>query len=188
MVVKSSPTPENSVTGPMKRSGVEKRLQISIIGGASCDEPTAAKAEEVGLLLAQAGAVLVCGGRTGVMEAACRGAEKAGGTSVGILMGYDDAEANPHVDIRIPTGLGVARNAIVVASGRAVIAIDGYYGTLSEIALALKIGRPVVTLGSWLLPPPPGGKQTADPLHHAHSPAEAVEMALRLARPSPEVA
>jgi len=166
---------------------MDRRPQISVIGGASCDESTAAKAEEVGFLLAGAGAVLVCGGRTGVMEAACRGAARGGGTSVGILLGYDDQEANPHVDIRIPSGLGVARNAIVVASGRAVIAIDGFYGTLSEIALALKIGRPVVTLGSWLLPPPPAGRKDGDPLHHAHSPREAVEMALRLARQSPDV-
>jgi uncharacterized protein (TIGR00725 family) len=161
---------------------VERRIQISIIGGAVCDETVAAKAEEVGALLAEAGAVLVCGGRTGVMEAACRGVRSVGGTAVGILLGYDYEEANPYVDIRIPTGLGVARNAIVVASGQAVIAIDGYYGTLSEIALALKIGRPVVTLGSWLLPPPPGGRVSGDPLHHARSPEEAVETALRLAR------
>jgi hypothetical protein len=103
----------------------------------------------VGRLLAERGAVLVCGGLGGTMEAACRGAGQAGGTTVGLLPGTDRAAANPHVDIAIPTGLGEARNAIVVRTADVVIAVGGGYGTLSEIALALKMGRRVVGLGTW---------------------------------------
>ncbi|MCD4732915.1 TIGR00725 family protein [bacterium] len=168
-----------------------RKVQISVIGGSSCDRATKERAEAVGRLLAEAGATLVCGGYGGVMEAACRGAKSAGGQTVGILIGYDHAEANPWCDVVIPTGMGLARNALVVASGQAVIAIDGRYGTLSEIALALNLNRPVVSLNSWgfgdenreVLPPPlkprnfPEGR-----LHYASSPEEAVELALRLAR------
>jgi uncharacterized protein (TIGR00725 family) len=93
--------------------------------------------------------VLVCGGLGGVMEAACRGAKGAGGTTVGILPGTDRSEANEFVDVAIPTGLGEARNALVVRTAHALIAVGGGYGTLSEIALALKAGKRVVGLGSW---------------------------------------
>jgi uncharacterized protein (TIGR00725 family) len=93
--------------------------------------------------------VVVCGGLGGVMEAACRGAKDAGGTTVGILPGLDRTAANQFVDVAIPTGLGEARNALVVRAADAVIAIDGGYGTLSEIALALKAGKRVVGLGTW---------------------------------------
>jgi uncharacterized protein (TIGR00725 family) len=93
--------------------------------------------------------VLICGGLGGVMEAACRGAKQTGGTTVGILPGDDRSAANPYVDIVIPTGLGEARNAIVVRSADALIAIGGAYGTLSEIAFALKAGKRVVGLGTW---------------------------------------
>jgi uncharacterized protein (TIGR00725 family) len=106
-------------------------------------------AEAIGELLAQAGQAVVCGGRDGVMAAVCRGAKQAGGVTIGILPGYDPAEANPWVDHAIPTGMGHARNAIVVASGDAVIAVGGGFGTLSEIGLALKMGKRVVALGSW---------------------------------------
>ncbi|HZB05185.1 MAG TPA: TIGR00725 family protein [Thermoleophilaceae bacterium] len=108
-----------------------------------------AAAETVGRGLAARGAVLVCGGLGGVMEAACRGAKRAGGTTVGILPGTDRGEANEFVDVAIPTGLGQARNALVVRAADAVIAVGGGYGTLSEIALALKAGQRVVGLGSW---------------------------------------
>ena len=103
----------------------------------------------MGRELAARGAVLVCGGLGGVMEAACRGAKDAGGRTVGILPGTDRAAANPFVDTAIPTGLGEARNALVVRAADGLIAVGGGYGTLSEIALALKAGKPVVGLDSW---------------------------------------
>jgi uncharacterized protein (TIGR00725 family) len=103
----------------------------------------------VGRELAARGAVVVCGGLGGVMEAACRGAKAGGGRTVGILPGIDRAAANPFVDTAIPTGLGEARNALVVRAADALIAVGGGYGTLSEIALALKAGKPVVGLDSW---------------------------------------
>jgi uncharacterized protein (TIGR00725 family) len=103
----------------------------------------------VGRLLAQRGAVLVCGGLGGTMEAACRGAKQAGGTTVGLLPGGSRSDANPFVDVAIPTGLGEARNALVVRAADVVVAVGGGYGTLSEIALALKAGKRVVGLGSW---------------------------------------
>ena len=114
----------------------------------SGDEPTVAAAE-VGRLLAERGAVLVCGGRGGAMEAACRGAKEAGGLTVGILPGSDRSEANPFVDVVVPTGLGEARNALVVGAADVVIAVGGGYGTLSEVALALKAGKRVIGLGTW---------------------------------------
>ncbi len=112
--------------------------------------------------------VLICGGLGGVMEAACRGARESGGTTVGILPGTDRSAANPYVDIAIPTGLGEARNAIVARSADALIAIGGAYGTLSEIAFALKAGKRVVGLGTWEVE----GVLAAD------SPAAAVETVL----------
>lgn len=108
-------------------------------------------AEELGRLLAEAGAVVVCGGLGGVMEAACRGARTAGGLTLGILPGRDRREANPHVEVAVPTGMGEARNALVVRAADAVVAVGGAYGTLSEIALALKGGTPVVGLHTWQL-------------------------------------
>ena len=103
----------------------------------------------MGRLLAARGAVVVCGGLGGVMEAACRGAKEGGGTTVGILPGSERSAANEFVDVAVPTGLGEARNAFVVRAADALIAVGGGYGTLSEIALALKAGKPVVGLGSW---------------------------------------
>jgi uncharacterized protein (TIGR00725 family) len=103
----------------------------------------------VGRELGSRGAVLVCGGLGGVMEAACRGAKEAGATTVGILPGTDRAAANEFVDIAVPTGLGEARNALVVRAADAVVAVGGGYGTLSEIALALKAGKRVVGIGTW---------------------------------------
>jgi uncharacterized protein (TIGR00725 family) len=99
--------------------------------------------------VAERGAILVCGGLGGAMEAACRGAKQAGGTTVGILAGIDRSDANPYVDIALPTGLGQARNAVVVRAADVVIAVGGGYGTLSEIALALRRGKPVIGLATW---------------------------------------
>jgi uncharacterized protein (TIGR00725 family) len=122
-------------------------MQIAVIGNGDAPAGEREAAEETGRLLAAKGAVLVCGGLGGVMEAACRGARDAGGTTVGILPGTDGG--NPHLSVTIRTGLGIARNALVVLSADAVIAIGGKYGTLSEIAIALKSGRPVFGVGSW---------------------------------------
>lgn len=146
---------------------------IGVIGGGECSSEGMRFAEEVGKLLAQRGAVVVTGGLGGVMEAASHGAKSAGGLTVGILPGSSAADANPHVDVAIVTAMSVARNAIVVRSSRALIAIEGSYGTLSEIALALNIGIPVVSLNAW--PSIPG-------VVPATSTADAVDKALELAR------
>ena len=122
---------------------------LAVIGPANCTEHQGELAERVGILIAERGAFLVCGGRGGVMEAACRGAVSAGGTTIGILPGNDTREGNPYLTIALPTGLGEARNALVASAGQAVIAIGGAYGTLSEIALALKAGRRVIGLETW---------------------------------------
>ncbi len=155
-------------------------LYIAVIGGGG-DVASAHTnlAEKVGHAVADAGAVLVCGGLGGVMEAACRGAQRAGGTTVGILPGDDRADANPHVDIAIATGLGEARNALVVRAADAVVAVAGEYGTLSEIALALKVGIPVVGLDTWELA---RAGETDDAIVRTGDPARAVELAVDLAR------
>jgi uncharacterized protein (TIGR00725 family) len=124
---------------------------IAIIGDSSCSPEEAQLAESVGELLAQQGATVVCGGLGGVMEAVCRGVKSKGGLTVGILPGQDPGTANPWVDIPVVTGLGEARNVAVVKSAQAVIAIGGRYGTLSEIAYALKANIPVIGLNTWSL-------------------------------------
>lgn len=155
-------------------------IYISVIGAGSCDSRTGEAAFQVGRLIARAGAVLVCGGLSGVMEAACRGARGEGGTTIGILPGLDRSEANPHLDFSVCTGVGHARNLAVAASGDAVIAVGGEFGTLSEIGLARKAGRPVILLDSWEL-----RKQSptsaSDGLHRAASAEAAVSLAIRLA-------
>jgi uncharacterized protein (TIGR00725 family) len=134
--------------------GAERRAkQISVIGSGRCEQGSelARLAEEVGRGLAAASVVLVCGGRTGVMEAAARGAAEAGGAVVGIVPGHSSADANPYCTHVVATGVGQARNLAVVASGEAVIAVGGEWGTLSEIGHARQLGRPVVALRSWTL-------------------------------------
>ncbi len=122
------------------------------VAGASQPEPLLLdQAEVLGQRLAEAGAVVVCGGGPGVMEAVCRGAQSAGGTTIGLLPGLDRAEGNPHLTISIPTGLGQGRNLLLVRSSNALIAVGGGFGTLSEIALALRTGTPVVGLATWSL-------------------------------------
>lgn len=123
-------------------------MRVSVIGGGTVEEPAREQAYRVGQLLAERGHELVCGGRGGVMEAACRGANDAGGLTIGILPDLDHETANDYVDVPIATGMGNARNALVVANGDAGIAIDGRYGTLSEIALLLDAGCPVAGLGT----------------------------------------
>jgi uncharacterized protein (TIGR00725 family) len=136
-----------------------------------------AAAEEVGRRLAEAGAILVCGGLGGVMDAAARGAAAAGGTTIGILPGTGRIEASPHLSVSIPTGMGEARNALVARAADAVVAIAGEFGTLSEIALALKLEKPVVGLGTWRL----SKEGFEDPIVRARTPEEAVARALELA-------
>jgi uncharacterized protein (TIGR00725 family) len=124
---------------------------IGVIGGGDVTPEIAGLAEEVGREIARRGAALVCGGLGGVMEAACRGASREGGLTIGILPGEDRRAANPYVKIPVVTGAGYARNVAVVKTARAIIAIDGSYGTLSEIGHALQSGVPVIGLNTWSL-------------------------------------
>lgn len=153
--------------------------QVAVIGSGGCDEGTEvwSLAEQVGARLAQAGAVLVCGGRGGVMEAAARGAAGAGGTVIGIVPQDSPAEANRHCTHVVATGIGQARNLAVVASGEAVIAIGGEWGTLSEIGHARAIGRAVVALRSWTLRGE-GAMESAPGIVSASTPEQAVASAL----------
>lgn len=121
-------------------------MRVSVIGGSRVDEETASVAESLGRELGRRGHEVVCGGLTGVMTAVARGADEAGGRTIGILPGADPAAANPHVDVPVATGMGAARNVMVVLNGEAAIAVDGATGTLSEIAHALDLGRPVAGL------------------------------------------
>jgi len=151
-----------------------RRPVCTVAGGSSCSREEAAAAREVGRLLARAGFAVATGGLGGVMEAASRGARDAGGLVIGILPGGDPSDANPFVDLAIPTALGDARNAIVAAAGDGMVAVGGSLGTLSEVALALKRGTPVVGLGTWRLDParlPPGGA-----VMEADSPEDAVRL------------
>ena len=153
--------------------------QVAVVGGGKAEADLLELAEDVGRRLAVAGAVLVCGGRGGVMEAASRGASGAGGVVIGILPGLSPAEANEHVSHTVATGVGHARNLAVVASGDAVIAIGGEWGTLSEIALARRLGRPVVALRSWTLQND-GVSELG--INEAEGPEDAVARALDAAR------
>jgi uncharacterized protein (TIGR00725 family) len=146
----------SATEGANAYAGQTMAIQIAVVGGSVATDPVIAMATEVGAALASAGAIVVCGGLGGVMEAACQGAKSAGGVTVGILPGHDPGAANAWVDVVIASGLGEARNALVVASAAAVMAVDGEYGTLSEIALALHAGIPVIGLGTWALIRPDG--------------------------------
>ena len=155
-------------------------IVVAVVGaGRGATAEHLALAEEVGGRLAAAGAILVCGGLGGVMEAAARGAATAGGLTVGILPGVDAADGNAHLALAIPTGLGEARNTLVVRSAAAVIAVGGEYGTLSEIAFALKTGTPVIGLGTWELR---RDGRVDDGIRVVQEPAEAVRAALEAAR------
>jgi len=147
---------------------IRKRIRIAVIGGSRPGRQAVETAFEVGRLIARSGAVVVCGGLGGVMEAACRGAREEGGLVVGILPGGSPADANPWVDIPIATGLGYTRNSLVVMNADAVIAVDGEYGTLSEIAYGKIHGKKVVGLGTW----------DVKGIVAATTPEEAVRMAL----------
>ena len=153
--------------------GVDQSLYVAVVGSGDAAGELYEKAREVGRLIAGRGGIVVCGGLSGVMEAAARGATKAGGVTIGVLPDEDRRRANPYLSYSIPTGVGQARNLAVVCSGDVVVAVGGEYGTLSEIGLALKISRPVVALESWDL-----GKHTIV----AASPEEAVERAFGAVR------
>jgi uncharacterized protein (TIGR00725 family) len=148
---------------------------VAVAGPGRCDRDTSALAEAVGRELAVCGAVLVCGGLGGAMEAACRGAKGAGGTTIGLLPGASRSEGNRYLDVAIPTGMGEGRNVLVVRAADALIAVDGEFGTLSEIALALKLGRRVVGLDTWELA---RDGERVEAVLRARSPTEAVALAL----------
>ena len=154
-------------TRDLTAENLETARTIAVIGAGACDEETAALARQAGRLLARSGCILVSGGLGGVMEAASEGARAAGGTVVGILPGADPGDANPHVTVAIATGMGDARNAIIANTAAGFLAIAGAYGTLSEIAFALKRNKPVVSLGSWDVDPR---------VRRAETPAEAVQL------------
>ena len=156
---------------------MKNQIIIAVIGAGQPSPEEAKLAEEVGRELARQGAVLICGGLGGTMEAACRGASSEGGITIGILPGDNNMTANPYVQIPIVTGMGYARNVIVVKTAQAVIAVGGSYGTLSEIAHALQNGIPVIGLNTWSL----SRKDIEDKsIVTANNPRDAVEIALKL--------
>jgi len=153
----------------------EMFIQIGVIGAGQCSKEIEQLAEEVGKEIARNKATLVCGGLGGVMEASAKGAKQEGGNTVGILPGVSFEDANPFIDIPIVTGLSHARNVLVVRSSHALIAIEGGYGTLSEIAIALKIGKPVVGLRTWKI---------SEEIITVETPQEAVKKAIDLVKKS----
>ena len=154
---------------------------VSVIGASVASPELAAKAEALGELLAEAGCVVVCGGRDGVMAAVARGVKRKSGVCVGILPEADRSRASAELTYSVCSGMGYARNLSVVASGDVVIAVGGAWGTLSEIALARNIGRTVILLETWTVRPPGSAPDDGEPdgLLRAHTPAEAVALALR---------
>jgi len=149
----------------------QRTYRIGVIGAGECSDDIRGMAEEVGRCIAGRGAILVCGGMGGVMEAAAKGAKEAGGTTVGILPGHDAGTANDYIDIPIVTGMGEARNVIIVRTADAVIAVAGSHGTLSEIAFCLKLGVPVVGLHTWNVDPA---------MNRVESGEEAVDLVFRM--------
>ena len=149
---------------------------IAVIGSAEARAEVCDLAYAVGREIARQGAILVCGGRGGVMEAAARGARAGSGHALGILPGYNPEDANPYIEFVVATGMGQARNVIVVASAGAVIAFEGEGGTLSEIGLAIKLGRPVVALRAW---------HEISRIDHTDDPETAVRLAVERAAQSP---
>lgn len=194
-----------------KRPSAPPAAYIAVIGpGRGATQSETDTAREVGGLLAARGAIVVCGGLGGVMAAACEGAHRNGGLTVGVLPGRDRAAANPYLSVALPTGLGELRNGLVVGASDAVIAVGGSWGTLSELALAMRTGKPVVAIGGWMVSDParapnlrtgadaavlPGADAAVLPvadaavlpgtdpavLIEARSAAQAVDIALRLA-------
>jgi uncharacterized protein (TIGR00725 family) len=155
---------------------VAHRPYVAVIGPSDATSQEARDAEEIGRKLADAGAILVCGGLGGVMGAACHGASAAAGTTVGLLPGTDRNSANEYLQIALPTGLGELRNGLIIRAADAVIAVGGAYGTLSEIALALRTGVPVIGLNTWEI----------EGIEEVKSAAEAVTRAMHRARGRPD--
>lgn len=153
-----------------------KRPYIAVIGSSEASAQELADAHEVGLGLARAGALLICGGLGGVMAAACQGVHDGGGLSIGLLPDADRSRANQHVDVAIATGMGELRNGLIVRASDALIAIGGGWGTLTEIAFAMRTGQALVSLSSWDLPALKGAA-----IERAANPSEAVNRALLLA-------
>lgn len=147
----------------------KNRIFIGVIGAGECSDDVYKLAEEVGERIAKAGAVLVCGGLGGVMEAASKGAKKEGGTTIGILPGIDKSQANPYIEFPIATGLGEGRNLLVIRNSDVVIALPGEYGTLSEIGFCLKLGKPIIGLFTW---------DVSEDIIKAKNPEEAIRIAL----------
>ena len=155
---------------------MKRRQVVAVIGAGDAPPAVCRLALAVGREIARRGAVLINGGRTGVMESAAAGAREEGGHTIGILPGYDSRAANRYIEFAIATGIGEARNALIVASADAVIALAGEGGTLAEIGFAIKFGKPIVALDSW---------PEIDGLQRAKTAAEAVALALKLAASNP---
>ena len=148
----------------------DSRKIIGVIGGSQCTFEELDTAYQVGRLIAQSGAILICGGKSGIMEATCKGAVDANGLTIGILPSEDIKEANDYVKIPIATGMGIARNIIIVRTAEALISISGSYGTLSEMAFAVQLGKPLFSITPWVDLPDARVVKTAE---------EAVAMALQ---------
>jgi uncharacterized protein (TIGR00725 family) len=170
-----TPSERASLPKSLLSSGIV-RIQIAVVGASDPSDADARLAEAVGAAVAAAGAVLVCGGLGGIMEAAARGAKNGGGHTLGILPGRSRASANAYIDCAVATGLGDFRNFLVVAAADAVVALPGSYGTLSEIAMALTLRKPVVGLGTWEI----------DGVIRATSAEEAVRLTLAAVQGGPE--
>lgn len=149
------------------------KIIIGVIGTSQATNEELKIAEEVGKEIAKNNGILVCGGEGGVMEAACKGAKSANGLTIGVIPGFSARDANPYVDVPVITGMSHARNIIVVRTSNAIIAIGGGYGTLSEIAFALRLGVPIIGLNTW---------EVSSEIKSASTPKEAVKMAYNLAR------
>ena len=154
------------------------KTYVAVVGASVADEALYDTARDVGRLLGENGAILLTGGFGGVMEASCRGAKESGGLTVAILPTEDKGDANEFVDITIPTGMGEMRNALIVRAADALIAVGGGFGTLSEVAFALRTDKPVVGLGTWELLK---NGETVEAFPTTTSPSEAVELALKAA-------
>jgi len=148
---------------------VKNKIRIGVIGGAKPDKTSLQAAFKIGQLIAEKGALLICGGLGGVMEAAARGAKQAGGITVGILPGNSPKDANPYIDIALATGLGYSRNSLVAMNSDALIAVDGQYGTLTEIAYGCIYGKKIIGIGTWEI----------KGVIKAKDPEQAVEFALK---------
>jgi uncharacterized protein (TIGR00725 family) len=153
--------------------GEKDSIYIGVIGAGRCSKKLKDQAFAVGMAIAEENAVLVCGGLKGIMEAAAKGARQAGGTTIGIIPGNDRTDANPYCDIVIPTGMGEARNVLVVQTSDTIVALHGKYGTISEMSFALKFNKPLVSLVEWSVFPE---------VIHIPDPVKAVKEAVKLAR------